>query len=177
MRREIKKTFFSPRINSWVKIKKHKFFWLAAIAVFVACNGKIQRQHTPNEQILSVEIYQCGGDMGAFEKYIFTKDSIHYYAGTYGKTDKERHFATPNSFWNEVLNRCNVDEFAKIPNGKSYSAFDGSDTEITIETNKRVISVLNGDGEEFDKIKNLILEINSWAKMRTIKIKIKNYET
>ena len=150
---------------------------LAVLAIFAACNNRAAKQdkqkektvsvqNNQYEKILSVEIAMIDGSvLSQNSKIILTKDSIHSYSGRYGKINKEHYTAMPAELWNDISTQCNLEEFTKIPNGESTQPFDGTDTKITIETNRRKIAVTNGKGEEWDKMNKLLNgEINSWAK-------------
>jgi hypothetical protein len=91
--------------------------------------------------------------MGYSEELTITEKTIHYYYEVIVKGEtKEINDAIPNGLWSNLLNKCDLETFAKTKSGDSNRPVDGLDQVFTIKTKEKEFSVVNGYGNEYEQL-------------------------
>ena len=125
---------------------------LATAFLFQSCGNGTGKK----DEIVEITRSVLGGDTPiAEQKYIITKDSVHYKIIAHDSTRNiTKSYANTKQDWEKLVNSIDFEDFKNIKNGTSHQPFDGSDAEITIKTDKEEITKLNADKDE------------SWAKIQ-----------
>ncbi|MBS1521631.1 MAG: hypothetical protein JST50_11585 [Bacteroidetes bacterium] len=101
-----------------------------------------------DEQILEVEYFSSGSEMGGYFDLKISKSSIKCY-GQKKKTDR--------LFWDRLIASINLTDFDNAPHAKATSSIDGIDNIIRIKTTKRVHSiVLTSNPNDYANMKTFI---------------------
>jgi hypothetical protein len=123
---------------------------LLAIVGMVSCDSE---DEPTEEKVLSISYRHFGGMMGYSEELTITEKTIHYYYELAVKDEtKEINDATPNGLWSNLLNKCDLETFAKIKSGNSNRPVDGLDQVFTIKTKEKEFSIVNGYGNEYEQL-------------------------
>jgi hypothetical protein len=140
------------------KKMKENFILVALLAitvVFVSCDTK---EEQPEEKVLSVSYHHFGGDPGISIEMTFTAETTYFYHWYYDigdnfkKKEIEVNNSTPNELWNFLLNKCDLDIFAKTKSGESNRPLDGTDKVFTITVKEKELSITNGYGVEYEQL-------------------------
>lgn len=98
--------------------------------------------------IKQVSILTYGGELGSWDSYAFTKDSICYDFYLAGDTTQnaKRIFINDEQKWKKMIDVIDLSKFNKAINGKSNQEFDGTDITIKIIVEGRKdYSITNGE--------------------------------
>ena len=85
--------------------------------------------------------------MGYRQSVKITTDSLYFDFGLAVDSTKRRNEKKSNDSYQleDFLSPAELNEFSKIKGGESRQPVDGTDTEITIETEKKSYSVINAE--------------------------------
>lgn len=132
-----------------------KHLILTSLIIF-SCTHKteVQKIVKSENHVKSVSIATYGGEMGYSRSMKITGDSIYYDLNIAMDSTKRKHISKSNLSYKlqNIINPDQIIRFSEVTNGKSLQPIDGTDTEITIETDKNKYSVINGwDAEIWQK--------------------------
>lgn len=132
-----------------------KHLSLSAFIIF-SCTHKTEEQRIVKSEnhVKSVSIATFGGEMGYSRSMKITGDSIYYDLNIAMDSTKRKHISKPNLSYalENIINPDQITRFSEVTDGKSLQPVDGTDTEITIETDKNKYAVINGwDAEIWQK--------------------------
>lgn len=112
-----------------------------------------------NQEINTIEMSRCGGQMGYRGVLTVTKDSAIQTSFMGTKSDKVTRTGMKISSedWRNLTESFLLKDFKKIKSGNSYQPFDGVDTKIKISTSTGADSIINGNEDKinFPKIEKL----------------------
>jgi Fe-S cluster biosynthesis and repair protein YggX len=131
------------------------------VCALLSCED--ENTNKQGENIVQISYRHFGGWLGISENLTITADSIHYSYGSYYPNDEEKeiHEAISKELWENLVNKCDLEIFAKIRSGESQLPVDGTDQKFTIKTKERELSVLNvfvGESEQLYEFFDLIVE-------------------
>ncbi|HLV51869.1 MAG TPA: hypothetical protein VKY44_07940 [Flavobacterium sp.] len=144
-------------------ISFYKSFILISLVGILSSNITIQK-----EKIHKIEYRQhSGGKGGGFTYLEINKDSIYFLQGaTRQKTDTIIK-KTPLILW-QKLSKVSIKEFETIESGMRTAPADGTDTTISINTNIKNYSFVNGKYNNSDKISDFVKVVeNEISNIRT----------
>lgn len=117
--------------------------------VLLNCKEK-SKSHSTNslkqEEIITTEWSNYGGDLGFPQTVTVTKDSIthsNFLAADNNRTTVNKYKNTKEN-WENLINSFKLSDFRKIKNGESVQEVDGTNQKIRIETNSSSDSIING---------------------------------
>ncbi|MCD9854906.1 hypothetical protein LUD75_09330 [Epilithonimonas sp. JDS] len=112
--------------------------------------------------VKSVSIATFGGQMGYSISMKITKDSLYYDFNIAMDSTKRKHIEKPNIVYKleDLINPDNIVRFSRVKDGESRQPVDGTDMEITIETDKDKYTVINAwDDEVWQKTNKKMQDI------------------
>ena len=130
-------------------ISFYKSFISISLVGILSSNNSFTIQ---KEKIHKIEYRQrSGGKGGDFSYLEINKDSIYFLSGSrISKTDTIRK-RTPLILWQKILN-VSIEDFKKVNSGKRTAHHDGTDTEISLYTNLKKHSFVNGEYESMHNV-------------------------
>lgn len=114
---------------------------------FLSCNADNKSRKNDETNIKSISCNTYGGMMGLSIQFKVTEDSLYYEYSTASdarKNVKSQKFNGKYQF-TDIIKNNQIEGFSKIENGKSMLPIDGVDTEIIVQTGKRIDTVINGE--------------------------------
>jgi len=132
--------------------------------VIIGCSQKAEELKISKKEnpVKSVSIASFGGQLGYSTSIKITRDSLYYDLNMEVDSTKRKHIQKPNISYKleDLINPDQIMSFSKVKNGESRQPVDGTDTEITIETDKNKHSVINAwDNEIWQKTNKKMQDI------------------
>lgn len=114
------------------------------------------KEKNNDNQLISISFSSSGGQMGFNGSQKITSDSLIYFYNinldTIDAIDERK--ANNNYPLNNIISDKEIEILSTVKNGESTIAFDGIDTELTIETKSKKYVIVNGEKDPlWQKIK------------------------
>jgi hypothetical protein len=119
-------------------------YFASAFFPLQANNNRAETKKSAGQLISKVSYRSSGGRSGNYERLDISADSTIYIQARRG-TEKEIKERTSKRDWNGLTNSINVKDFGRIKSNPGHALYDGIDITITLETEGKNYSIVNGN--------------------------------